>query len=376
MRKKKTWVKNLMAYLKTVDLWMLLLCAVCSGISVLCQYGIYRAGYTATSRPFLMQTVMSVGGIFAAFVISNIDYHLMCKLWKAHLPLSYLLVILTFFIGIAPEGTDDRAWLDFGFTTLQPSELLKLSFILTFAMHLSYVKDDIKNIKTLFFLCLHGVLPIFTIVLQGDLGTAIVFLMIFLVMIYAAGLPSYYILGGAGVLAVGVPIFWHFFLPDYLKSRFAIAFHPELDPLGDGYQQYLGKIALGSGQLVGRGLFNEDMYSVPECYNDFVFSFIGQVFGFVGCVAVILLLVSICMKMLFTGMRAKDPMGCYICIGVFAIFFTQIVINILMVLCLMPVIGITLPLFSAGGTSVLVCYIAIGMVMSVYRFSKNSLLYR
>ncbi len=354
---------------------MLLLCAACSVFSCICQYGIYKAGFTATSRPFLMQTAMSCAGLLAAFVICNIDYHLMCKLWKIHVPLCLLLVGLTFFIGIQPEGTDDRAWLNLGFTTLQPSELLKLSFILSFAMHLSYVKDNIKDIKTLLFLCIHGLIPTGLIVLQGDFGSAIVFFMIFLVMMFAAGLPYYYVLGGIGAIAVGFPIFWFTLMPDYLKSRFYIAFDPSLDPLGDGYQQYQGKIAIGSGQLTGRGLFTDEMYSVPECYNDFIFSFIGQVFGFVGCMLVVLLLGVICFKMLHTGIKAKDPMGCYICIGVFSIFLTQIVINILMVLCLMPVIGITLPFFSSGGTSVFVCYVSIGMVMSVYRHSSGGLLY-
>lgn len=220
---------------------------------------------------------MSAAGIVIAVVMANFDYHLMCKLWKFHLPLTAFLVVLTFFIGIAPEGTDDKAWLDLGFTTLQPSELLKLSFILTFAMHLAYVKDNIRSIKTLFWLCVHGLAPTALIVLQGDLGSAIIFMMIFLVMIFAGGLPFYYIAGGLGAIAVGLPLFWKFWLPDYLKARFTIALHPELDRLGDGYQQYLGKVAIGSGQLTGRGLFNPDMYSVPECYNDFIFSFIGHV---------------------------------------------------------------------------------------------------
>ncbi len=371
----KKFYQNLKRYICSVDIWMLLLCGACSVFSCICQYGIYKAGFTATARPFIMQSAMSCAGLVTAFALCNIDYHVMCKLWKIHVPLAYLLVGLTFFIGIAPEGTDDKAWLDLGFTTFQPSELLKLSFVLSFAMHLAYVKDNIRDFKTLIFLCIHGLLPVGLIILQGDFGSAIVFMMIFLVMIFAAGLPIYYIAGGVGAIAVGLPIFWYFFMPDYLKNRFYIAFHPELDPLGDGYQQYQGKIALGAGQLTGRGLFTTDMYSVPECYNDFIFSFIGQVFGFVGCMLVVILLASICFKMLSTGIKAVDPMGCYICIGVFAIFLTQIVINILMVLCLMPVIGITLPFFSSGGTSVFMCYISIGMVMSVYRHSSGGVLY-
>ena len=125
----------------------------------------------------------------------------------------------------------------------------------------------------------------------------------------------------------------------------------------------------------GKGLFNENLYYVPEARNDFIFSYIGQTMGFVGCAIILLLITCLCVKILVTAKMAKDKLGTYICIGVFAMFVFQTVINIGMVLCVIPVIGITLPFFSSGGTSVLISYIGIGMVLSVYRQNRKDLMF-
>ena len=212
------------------------------------------------------------------------------------------------------------------------------------------------------------------IALQGDFGSALVFLFIFVVMIFTAGLSWKYILGGVGLVAASAPLIWNFVLSgdrQYLQERIKIAFHPELDPLGAGYQQMKGRTALGSGQIFGKGLFAEDLIFPSEGYNDFIFSYVGQVLGFVGCIAVVLLLSLICVKILLVSRASKDPLGCYLCAGIFAIFIFQMTVNIGMVLCLLPVIGVTLPFISSGGTSVVTSYLAIGIVLSVYRQNKQ-----
>lgn len=361
-------------FIKGLDKFLLFFCLCASTISCLCMYSFYRSG-TVKSRLFLIQ-VLAVGmGIVAASIISALDYKILAKLWKIYTPIALFLVLLTFFIGIQPEGTDDKAWLDLGFTTFQPSELLKLAFIFTFSLHLSKVGENINKPKQFLLLCLHGAVPTVLIMIQGDFGSALVFLAVFAVMMFAAGLSIKFILTGIGGCLVAAPIIWYFVLPDYLQNRFLIAFHPELDKTGSGLQQYKGRIALGSGQLNGRGLFHDNLYDVPEAYNDFIFSYIGQTLGFVGCVITLLIIVAFCVKILLVARMSKDKLGMYICVGVFAIFLFQSVINIGMVLCVLPVIGITLPLFSSGGTSVLVSYMAIGMVMSVYRVNKKELMF-
>ncbi len=329
-----------------------------------------------TLKAVIIQTFAVVAGVIAACVISRIDYTLMAKLWKIHMPLAVFLVVLTYFIGIAPtELADDRAWLDLGITTFQPSELLKLSFIFTFALHLSKVGENINTRKSFLLLCLHGAVPTTLIMLQGDFGTALVFLSIFAVMMFTAGLSAKWIVAGLVGCVVAAPIIWNYVLPDYLQNRFLIAWHPENDPANVGMQQFKGRMALGSGELYGRGLFNEDLFYVTEARNDFIFSYIGQTLGFVGTIITLLIITLLCVKILLTAKMSKDKLGVYICVGVFAIFLFQSIINIGMVLCVLPVVGITLPLFSQGGTSVLISYMAMGMVMSVYRVNKKELMF-
>lgn len=362
-------------YIKSVDKLLLLFCFIASGISLVLLYSIIYAGFLPNDRLFIIQSVAILLGIVVAIIVSLFDYHTLSKLWKLYVPLSLFLVLLTFTpLGIMREGSDDQAWLPLGPTTFQPSELLKLAFIFTFALHLEKVRDNVNKPLNLFLLCIHGAVPTGLIALQGDFGSALVFLCIFIVMLFTAGLSWKYMLGGVAAVAAATPFIWNVILSgerQYLQDRIMVAFHPELDPLGAGYQQMRGRTALGSGQIFGKGLFADNLIFPSEGYNDFIFSYIGQTLGFIGCIAVALLLALICVKILLVARMSKDPLGCYLCAGIFAIFIFQSTINIGMVLCLLPVIGVTLPFISSGGTSVVTSYLAIGIVLSVYRQNKK-----
>ncbi len=356
-------------YRKRMDRVLLLLCIVTSLIGLVLLYSIYAGGELQSIRTVYTQCIATGIGIIAALILSRIDYHTIADLWKIHLPVTVVLTLLTFTpLGIAREGADDRAWLGVGSVTFQPSELLKLSFIFTLAVHLAYLRerDDLNRPKNILLLLCHAALPTGLVALQGDFGSAVVFFGIFIIMLFAAGLSFRYIIGG---LCAAIPlglIGWFFVLQDFHRERILIAFSPERDPLGRGYQQMQGRLALASGQLFGKGLFpDEQLVYVPEMYNDFIFSYIGQTAGFVGCAVTVALLAAILLKTLWIAKNAKDPLGCYLCIGVFAALFIQIVINIGMVLCVMPVIGVTLPLLSSGGSSVIMVYLCIGVVLNV-----------
>lgn len=366
-------------FIKSLDVITLGICLMCSVISMSCLYSFYYTGQR-NLKVLIVQGAAILLGLAVALLLSMIDYEAMMKLWKLHAPLAVGLVLLTFVIGVAPnpDAPTDRAWLSLGITTFQPSELLKLSFILTFSMHLSHVGNRINHLKEFLLLCLHAMFPVALIIVQSDYGTAMVFLIIFLVMMFTAGLSLRLIAVGFVGLAALAPLAWRFLLPDFLKERFLAAQHPEqyLSGTGKGWQQYLGRNALGSGQLSGRGLFsNGNLVSVPEAHNDFIFSYIGQTMGFVGCILTLLLLTALCVRILMVARMSKDKAGMLICSGVFAMLFFQIVVNIGMVLCIFPVVGVTLPFFSAGGTSAVVSYMAIGLVLSVYRKNKKTLMF-
>jgi len=365
-------------FFKGLDKILLLICIAASTISCLTIYSFYKTGILPNNKYFKVQIVAIVLGIAVAFIVSLIDYRTMANLWRIYVPIAVILVGLTYIIGVGPEGADDKAWLDLGFTTIQPSEILKLAFIFTFALHLSKVGEKMNQLKPFLLLCLHGAVPTLMVALQGDFGSALVFMAIFIFMIFIAGLSLKLIFVGLVGGGITAPIVWFYVLQGYLKERFYVAQRPEdyLKDAAQGFQQYTGRISIGSGQLYGRGLFSGDLYNrVPEVYNDFIFSHIGQTMGFVGTTITLLIIALICVKILSVAKASKDKLGRYICVGVFSIFLFQSIINIGMVLCVLPVIGITLPFISSGGTSVLVSYISIGMVMSVHRANKKELMF-
>ena len=379
MKKLRELVKK---YFSAVDKWLLLICISISVIGILCQYSLVNSSQASTlqisERVALVQVLASALGISAAIIVSNFDYHFMAKLWKLYMPAAIFLVILTFFVGMQVDETiDDKAWLRLPFgLTFQPSELLKICFILSFAYHLSRVYGQLNRPLNLLLLCAHGGFPIILIHFQGDDGTALVFAAIFLVMLFAAGLSWKYIIAAIPIIAAAVPIVWQYFLTDDQRTRFlAVYFTEYADPLGADYQQRLSRISIGLGQLQGEGLFKESYWYVPKMHNDFIFSFICQALGFVGAILVVSLLCGICFRCIYDAKIALDPLGAYICYGVFAMFFFQCIVNIGMCISVLPVIGITLPFLSAGGTSIAITYLGIGLVLSVHVHRRRNLFY-
>ncbi len=352
------------------DKLLLLLCIGLSTLSCVIMYSICYQGFVSSWSIFYIQVFASVLGIVVAVVISFIDYQTIARFWPLYTAVAIILVLLTFVIGETPDGSDDQAWLNLGIIWFQPSEALKLAFIFSFGFHLTMVKNRVNFLSTFLGLLAHALVPIGLIALQGDLGSMLVFVFIYAVMLVVAGLSWKLLAIAGGIVVLLAPAIW-FLLPDYLQERFLVAWNPETDPLGTGMQQYRGQIALGSGQLFGRGLFADGLYNFPARHNDMVFAYIGQTLGFVGCIAVALAITIICVKMLFVAKKSNDDMGFYICCGVFAIWLFQTILNIGMVICVLPVIGVTLPLVSYGGTSVIISYLSIGLVMSVHRQAQR-----
>ncbi len=362
-------------YFRRLDKPLILLCAAALAFSVTILYSEMVAGFI-TKRQLLVQLFAGCLGLAVMIAMVFISYRFLSKLWFLHLPVTLGLVLATFVLPepfvYKPDGSDDVAWLRFGSFTLQPSELLKISFILTFALHLSKVRDQMHKPLQVLLLCIHGAIPCLLIYKQGDMGSALVFFFIFLCMIFTAGLQWRYVLGGVAAIAAAVPIVWFSdSFHDYLQRRILVLADIENSTLAEAYQQQVGQKILGSGEVFGKGLFSDDLNYVFAIHNDFILAHIGQTLGFVGCTFVVVLLVAICVKVLLTARMSTDPLGCYICTGVFAMFFFQFLINVGMVLCLVPVIGITMPFISYGGTSMVASFAAMGLVMSVYSFNKK-----
>lgn len=371
----KAFWKGCIQFYKKTDKLLMTLCLICSAFSVYMLLGIQAAGFIVP-RVFATQMIATLIGIAAACFVSFFDYRFIAKLWKLYLPFAYGLVALTFFLGKQRYSyIDDKAWLEIPVIgmTIQPSEILKLAFIYSFALHLEKVREHINEPPTLALLCIHGAVPTLMIVAQGDHGTAMVFVAIFASMLFAAGLHFFYIGAAAACIAVASPFVWFLILDNDKRGRIMTVLNPASDPTGAGWQQSLGITAIGSGQVWGKGVMNVDHQYVPEMHNDFIFSFIGESTGFIGCCAVILMLALLCLFILENARRAKDPLGRFICVGVFGMIAFQSIWGIGMCLSLLPVAGLTLPLFSAGGTSAVLTWGGIGMVLGVHRHSHAGL---
>lgn len=363
----KPILKKFSGFYRRLDKGLLVVVTVCSVISVVLLYSLYKNEVGGIeSGYYVTQLVSTALGIVVCLIVASIDYHTLSRLWFLYAPAALFLVLLTFTgLGLQRAGADDRAWLNLGFTTIQPSELLKLAFIFTFSFHLSKDEANINRPLHLLLILIHAAVPIGLIVLQGDYGTAMVFLVMFIIMLFSAGLSIKYIIAAIVITPPIICILWNYVLQSLHKNRILVLLHPGTDPMGLEYQQDLGLASLGAGGLFGKGLFGgNDYVEVPEIHNDFIFAYIGQVFGFVGAIAVIILLAYICIKILNDSRNTMDKLGKLICLGTFAMIFTHCFMNIGMVLKVMPVIGIPLPFFSAGGTALVSMYVSIGMVLS------------
>ena len=374
-------LKAVFGYIKRLDkiLLCLVLASVFFGATLL--YSLYVnsqtqqiTNATINTRTIQVQLIAAFVGLGIALILAVIDYRQLVKLWWLYLPATLGLTLLTFTsLGTSGlEGSDDTAWIDLGFMTIQPSEFLKLAFILSFAYHCYKSREIFNNPLNFLALCLHGAVPTVLVMLQGDDGTAIVFLAIFVAIIFAAGLSWKYILGACIIAPIGFILMWNFYLQPVHKNRLLAIIDPATYATKDMlYQTEHSLIALGSGQLSGKGLFGGDYTYVPVCHSDYIFSYAGQVFGFIGCLAILVLLASILLKTLTNGVFARDDLGRYICVGVFAYILSHCIINIGMVIGVTPVIGIPLPFFSQGGSAILTATVSIGLVLSVYYHSPK-----
>lgn len=374
------WTDKLRSFIHYSNLKLILLCLIASAYGCILVYSAAH-GFGEGLSGSIIQIGASLGGLLLAIFISRFEYETICALWPLWSAVSLLLVLLTFTpLGLNATGTDDTAWLAIGPITFQPAELLKISFIISFSMHLSRVQDRIHEFRTLFLLCLHGGFHILLVFLQGDDGTALVFIAIFLSMLLISGVNLlYYILGFAGVCAV-VPILWTYFMDEEKKARFLCIFPPFVEKYlnSAGWQQFEALKSIGTGQLTGVGYLNGTNPSLFARNNDLIFIVAAEEFGFVGGMLLLVILGLLMFEMYRCARHAKDPLGTYLCVGMMAYIGFQSLINLGMNLRLLPVIGITLPFFSDGGSSVATLYLGIGLILSVSyseRTRRNNRLY-
>lgn len=357
-------------HLKRMDKVLPVICLTITVFDVFLVNSMYLTGYLP-QRFVKTQFIAAILGFCGSIIISFFDYKFIAKMWYILAPIGVILQLLVW-SPIGVQRDDDTAWIQIGGAngfTVQPAEILKFVFIITLALHISKVGDKLNSLPHFLLLCAHGFFPVALIMVQGDAGSALVFLFIFAVMMFMAGVSWKYIVLAIAAVPPVVYVAWNYIMKDHHRIRFLVLFDEEVRQeqiLNRYYQQNHGQIALSSGQLTGLG-FDPDLLTIdiPEVGNDMIFSYIGMTMGFIGCVAVVIVLAALCLKLLSNASGASDQLGRLICVGVFALILFHCIINIGVVLSVVPVIGITLPFISAGGTSMIMMHAYIGLVLSV-----------
>jgi rod shape determining protein RodA len=325
--------------------------------------------YSATGGPTRVYWTQfyAIGlGLIAMLVTLSIDYRSLAD--KSHLIYLALILSLVAVLVVGSVRGGSRRWLDLGVFNLQPSEFAKAGLALVLAKYLGEKTRQVLSNQDILMAGILTAVPLLLIARQPDLGTAVTLLPILLVTTFAAGLPVRYMAAVALVGVLAAPFAWTFALQDYQKSRIETFLDPEQDARGAGYQQIQARISVGSGGLWGKGFMQGtqgQLRFLPVSHNDFIFSVVGEEQGFVGVVAALALYLFVILRSLDAARLAKDRLGAYLVLGVLASFTFQVIYNVTMSAGLAPVKGLTLPLMSYGGSSMIATLAGFGLILNV-----------
>ena len=364
MKVFSTSVKEKLAQLD----YVILICAFgMTAMSVLTLYGI-RDQYVGGSRMFLIQTLSALLGFTCVIAMSLFDYDaIVTRLWIPIAFLSIALLMLVKIKGTNPteDPTQPQLWINLGIIYWQPSETVKMLFIMSLAKHIDLVKTKVNHPKNLLAVGVHAVIIIGMVIFIDDLGSALVFMCIFAAMFYSAGLSLWYYVGAAGAAVIAMPYIWPH-LGYYQQMRILCGFDPMIDPSGKGYQPLMSRAAISAGGFWGAGLNGGTEYrKIPVATTDFFFSITAEKFGMFGALIYMLFMTVLIIRVIRIARTSRKDTGTFICVGVVAIMIAQTTENIGMCLAMLPVVGITLPFMSYGGSSMLSTWLLLGLVESV-----------
>ena len=366
--------ESIIEVIQGADLILLGLCCTASLYGIAMIFSATR--YNEDNRKVLVQTAALLIGIVVYFAISMIDLELLMKRWKwiAAFNAGFILLLLTPF---GREQDGNRAWLKFPFlpVSIGPAEGVKITFIILLAWQFQWLleeKRDLKSFSSAFMAAGHafGMAGLYFIV-SRDMGNAMMFVLIFVVMAFVSGfaLRWFVLLGAAGTIG-GIAVWTLDLLPSYMKNRFLVLFDHSYDVQNQGYQQTRSLLTIGGGGFWGQGYLHGTQTqagtgSIPARHTDLIFAVIGEELGFVGATLAILILVAIIIRVVIVGRRSGSMFHTCVCVGIASMLAFQMIINIGMCLFIMPVIGLTLPFFSYGGSSIVTLFAAMGFVSGI-----------
>jgi rod shape determining protein RodA len=325
----------------------------------------------ASPHDALDQLVFGIIGLGLFFFTASIDYRILQRYTLALYGLMIGLLVFVHFIGISALGA--KRWINVGFFQLQPSEIAKLILIILLAKFFASRHDQPPTWGKILLSGAYVALPLGLVLTQPDLGTALIFIFVWLTMIIVSGIQWRQLATMLISAAVMLPILWPFLKP-YQRTRLLTFINPSLDPQGSGYNVLQATIAVGSGEIFGKGLgqgTQSQLNFLPVQHTDFIFAALAEELGFVGTTLLILLYFVLLMRCIRVARNARDAFGVYLAVGITSMLLFHVLINIGMNLSIMPVTGIPLPLVSLGGTSVLMVCISLGILESIILRHKH-----
>jgi rod shape determining protein RodA len=342
-----------------------LLITVIAGIGFAMLYSVAGGHFEPWAK---QQMVRFLAGFVVMIAVACIDIRVWLSLAYPAYLLALILLVAVELVG--HSGLGAQRWIDIGPLQLQPSELMKVAMVLALARYLSALGPSEVSRPLHLLICLTMIaLPAGLVLLEPNLGTAMLLSLGGFSLLFLAGLSWYWIVPAFAAVAVAVPVAWKFLLHDYQKQRVLTFLDPESDLQGAGWNITQAKIALGSGGISGKGFLQgtqSKLNFLPEKETDFIFTNIGEEFGFLGSVALLMLFAVVIGYGVRIAMASRNQFGRLLAMGITANFFLYIMINGAMVMGLIPVVGIPMPLISYGGSAMMTVMFGFGLLMSVH----------
>ena len=368
----KRFLPQLRDFVHRADMFLFTMSVICALYGIVVIASATKSYENGSAQFVIVQTLALVLGMMLFIAMTVIDVDIFAQHWTWLYGLSALLLLSLIPFG-AVSDTGNNGWLRFFGIGIQPTEIVKLAFIIVLAKQLAYLKDykNLNSVTSVAQIVGHFILMFGLILVTAqDLGSALVYFFIFAVMLFVAGVKIYWFIMGAAAIACMVPIFWTYFLEDYQRNRILAPYDSSIDPdnTGINWQQNQSKIALASGQLTGTGLGDgtqSQSNAIPGKHTDFIFAVIGEELGLIGACLVLLLLMIIVVRCIQVGLRSGSTMSMLVCFGVAATVVFQTFENVGMCIGIAPVVGITLPFFSYGGSSLFSMFAAMGLVSGI-----------
>ena len=367
---RKLW-NGITEFYRRGDLLLLFLCVVTTVFGMVIIASATR--YSSSPRYLIVQGAALVLGIALYIAVSLLDVEILAE--HRELLLAFNVLFMSMLLVWGVEGnTGNRAWLDLPLlpVNIQPAEICKITFVIALAKTMNNHRNRLSSVKSMAAIVFQTVLMMgLILVISKDAGSAVVFLFIFLVVAYVGGVRSWWFLAGLLVAAAVFPLLWKYFVRMDQKQRILMFFDPTIDPAGKGVRWDTNRsiAMLSGGGISGQGLFKGTMlqnHAIAAQHTDFIFSAIGEELGILGCLFTLLLLTAIVARCVQVGLKTPNYMNRLICIGIAAILILQILINVGMCIGLFPVIGLTLPFVSYGGSSIITCFLAMGLVSGIH----------